>query len=112
MFELGRSRFTFYSPRDRDSMAEVIADADIVINCIGKYYETKALTDKPGFPFVEYKTNYTYHETNVDIPKTIAELCTEMQVDNLIHVSSLNASPDSQSEWAKTKFEGEMAVKE
>lgn len=112
MFELGRSRFTFYSPRDRDSMAEVIADADIVINCIGKYYETKALADKPGFPFVEYKTNYTYHETNVDIPKTIAELCTEMQVDNLIHVSSLNASPDSQSEWAKTKFEGEMAVKE
>jgi len=112
MFELGRSRFTFYSPRDRDSIAEVIADADIVINCIGKYYETKALADTASFPYFEYKVNYTYKETNVDIPKTIAELCTELQVDNLIHVSSINASPDSSSVWAKTKFEGEVAVKE
>lgn len=112
MFELGRSRFTFYSPRDRDSIAEVIADADVVVNCIGKYYETKALADKEGFPFFEYKTNYTFEETNVDIPKTIAELCTEMQVDNLIHVSSINASADSKSTWAKTKHAGEMAVKE
>jgi len=112
MFELGRSRFTFYSPRDRDSMAEVIADADLVINCIGKYYETKTLVDKPSFPYAEYKTNYTFKETNVDIPKTIAELCTEMQVDNLIHVSSINASPDSKSVWSQTKYEGEMAVKE
>jgi len=93
-------------------MAEVIADADVVINCIGKHYETKALADIDKFPFFEYKTNYTYKETNVDIPKTIAELCTEMQVDNLIHVSSLNASPDSSSEWARTKYEGENAVKE
>ena len=112
MFELGRSRITFYSPRDRDSMAEVIADADLVINCIGKYYETKALTDKKEFPYVTYKTNYSFQETNVDIPKTIAELCTEMQVDNLIHLSSINASPDSSSVWAKTKYEGEMAVRE
>ena len=35
MFELGRSRFVFYSPRDRDSMAEVIADSDLVINMTG-----------------------------------------------------------------------------
>ena len=112
MFELGRSRIEFYSPRDRDSIAQVIADADVAINCIGKYYETKALSDKPSIPYVEYKKNYTFKETNVDIPKTIAELCTEMQVDNLIHVSSINASPDSNSVWAQTKYEGEMAVKE
>jgi NADH dehydrogenase (ubiquinone) 1 alpha subcomplex subunit 9 len=112
MFELGRSRFTFYSPRDRDSMAEVIADADLVVNCIGKYYETKTLATKESFPYADYKVNYSFKETNVDIPKTIAELCTEMQVDNLIHVSSINASPDSTSVWAQTKFEGEVAVKE
>ncbi len=112
MFELGRSRITFYSPRDRDSIAEVIADSDLVINCIGKYYETKALTEQSSFPYVKYDVNYSFQETNVDIPKTIAELCTEMQVDNLIHLSSINASPDSNSVWAKTKFEGEMAVRE
>lgn len=112
MFELGRSRFTFYSPRDKDSMAEVIADADLVINCIGKYYETKALTQTSSFPYASYQTNYSFKETNVDIPKTIAELCTEMQVDNLIHLSSISASPDSNSVWSQTKYEGEMAVKE
>mmetsp|Transcript_29805 Transcript_29805/g.88470 ORF Transcript_29805/g.88470 Transcript_29805/m.88470 type:complete len:414 (-) Transcript_29805:91-1332(-) len=111
-FDLGRSRFTYYSPRDRDSMAEVIADADIVINMVGKYYETKAPSTKESFPYVYMKTNFTFEQCNVDIPRTIAELCTEMQVDNLIHVSSLAANPESKSEWARTKFEGEQAVKE
>uniref|UniRef100_A0A6U3VJR2 NAD-dependent epimerase/dehydratase domain-containing protein n=3 Tax=Ditylum brightwellii TaxID=49249 RepID=A0A6U3VJR2_9STRA len=111
-FDLGRSRFVFYSPRDRESMKEVIADADIVINMVGKYYETKALSNKEGFPYLEYKTNFSFEECNVDICRTVAELCTEMQVDNLIHVSSAAASPDSGSEWARTKFLGEQAVKE
>lgn len=111
MFELGRSRFKFYSPRDKDSIAEVIADADIVINCIGKYYETKHLIPKPSFPYVDYTTNYTFEETNITIPQTIAQLCTEMQVDNLIHVSSINASPNSNSRWAQTKYIGEQEVK-
>ena len=112
MFELGRSRFTFYSPRDRASMAEVIADADLVINMVGKYYETKHLIETPSFPYVSYEVNTSFTEAHVDVPRTIAELCTELQVDNLIHVSSLNASPDSASEWARSKYEGEMAVKE
>mmetsp|Transcript_9193 Transcript_9193/g.17309 ORF Transcript_9193/g.17309 Transcript_9193/m.17309 type:complete len:398 (+) Transcript_9193:207-1400(+) len=112
MFELGRSRFVFYSPRDRDSMAEVIADADLVINATGKYYETKHLVEKKGFPFFDYATNYSFQETNVDIPRTIAELCTELQVDNLIHISSINANPDSKCVWTKTKYQGEMAVRE
>jgi len=93
-------------------MKEVIADADIVINMVGKYYETKALSNKEGFPYLEYKTNFSFEECNVDICRTVAELCTEMQVDNLIHVSSAAASPDSGSEWARTKFLGEQAVKE
>lgn len=112
MFDLGRSRFVFYSPRDDQSMREVIADADIVINMIGKYYETKHLTEVEKFPYVSYRTNFSFKETNVDIPRRIAELCTEMQVDNLIHLSSLAADPESGSEWARTKYEGEMAVRE
>ena len=112
MFDLGRSRYVYYSPHDRDSMAEVIADADVVINLIGKYYETKSLTSTDKFPFVGSKTNFTFKQANVDIPRQVAELCTELQVDNLVHVSSLAASPDSKSEWARTKFEGEMAVRE
>mmetsp|Transcript_16441 Transcript_16441/g.27294 ORF Transcript_16441/g.27294 Transcript_16441/m.27294 type:complete len:388 (-) Transcript_16441:167-1330(-) len=112
MFDLGRTRFVFYSPKDVDSMREVIADADIVINMIGKYYESKTPYQTKSFPYVGYKTNYSFEDANVTIPRQIAELCKEMQVDNFIHVSSAAASPDSTSEWARTKFEGEEAIKE
>eukprot|EP00587_Corethron_hystrix_P004923 CAMPEP_0113302308 /NCGR_PEP_ID=MMETSP0010_2-20120614/3170_1 /TAXON_ID=216773 ORGANISM="Corethron hystrix, Strain 308" /NCGR_SAMPLE_ID=MMETSP0010_2 /ASSEMBLY_ACC=CAM_ASM_000155 /LENGTH=384 /DNA_ID=CAMNT_0000156067 /DNA_START=8 /DNA_END=1162 /DNA_ORIENTATION=- /assembly_acc=CAM_ASM_000155 len=113
-FDLGMCKFVFYSPRERDSMAEVIADSDVVINLIGKYYETKTLVSNPNgyFPPILRKTNYSFTEAHVDIPRTIAELCTEMQVDNLIHLSSLAAKDGATSEWARSKFEGEMAVRE
>jgi len=111
-FELGRAKHSFYSSRDRQSMADVIADADVVINLIGKYYDTKALEDTDKFPYLNYKVSTSMAEANVDVPRTIAELCKEMQVDNLIHVSSTAAGPDSASEWARTKFEGERAVLE
>jgi NADH dehydrogenase (ubiquinone) 1 alpha subcomplex subunit 9 len=111
-FDLGRSRFVFYSPRDRESMKEVIADADIVINMIGKYYESKAPYQTKSFPDVGYKTNYSFEDANVTIARTIAELCLELQVDNFIHISSAAADPDSPSEWARTKFAGEEAIKE
>mmetsp|Transcript_26349 Transcript_26349/g.39059 ORF Transcript_26349/g.39059 Transcript_26349/m.39059 type:complete len:403 (+) Transcript_26349:124-1332(+) len=112
MFDLGMLRKVFYSSRDRDSMANVIGDADVVVNLIGKYYETKHLTPTPKFPYLSYEVNTTFQEANVDVPRTVAELCTEMQVDNLIHVSALAANPESKSEWARTKHEGEVAVKE
>ncbi|KAL7506576.1 hypothetical protein ACHAXN_005749 [Cyclotella atomus] len=109
-FELGRAKFQFYSSRDRQSMADLIADADIVINLIGKYYDTKKLEDTDKFPYLNYTISTSVHEANVTVPATIAELCKEMQVDNLIHVSSAAANPDSSSEWARTKYEGEQEV--
>ena len=111
-FDLGRTRFVFYSPRDIDSVKEVIADADVVVNMIGKYYETGQPVTTDSFPFVGFKTNYSFYDTNVAIPKMLAEVCTEMQVDHFIHVSSASASPLSKSEWSRTKYEGELAVKE
>ena len=45
MFELGRAKYSFYSSRDKQSMADLISDADVVINMVGKYYDTKALED-------------------------------------------------------------------
>ncbi|CAB9510924.1 1 alpha subcomplex subunit 9, mitochondrial [Seminavis robusta] len=112
MFELGRTRFVLYSPRDVESMKEVIADADVVINMIGKFYETWQPVQIDKFPYVGSQTNFTFEDANVTIPRQIAEICKELQVDHLIHLSSAAASPDSGSEWAKTKYEGELAIKE
>lgn len=111
-FELGRAKYSFYSSRDRQSMADLISDADIVVNMIGQYYDTKALEDTDKFPYLNYKVSTSIAEANIDVPHTIAELCKEMQVDNLVHVSSAAASPDSASEWARTKHRGEEAVLE
>lgn len=111
-FELGRSRFVFYSPRDRDSIKEVIADADVVVNLIGKYRESGQPVQTDKFPYVGYQKNYSYFDTNVTIPRTLAEICKEMQVDYFVHVSSASASPTAKSEWSRTKYQGEQAVKE
>lgn len=112
MFDLGHTRFVYYSPRDLDSMREVIADADVVINLISKRYESHQPIQTDKFPYVGFKRNYSFEDVNVGIAKQIAELCVEMQVDHLIHVSSANARPDHPSEWARTKYAGEQAVKE
>mmetsp|Transcript_30949 Transcript_30949/g.66913 ORF Transcript_30949/g.66913 Transcript_30949/m.66913 type:complete len:279 (+) Transcript_30949:748-1584(+) len=93
-------------------MADLIADADVVVNLVGKYYDTKALENTDKFPYLHYKVNTSLAEANVTVPQTIAELCKEMQVDNLIHVSSAAANPNSSSEWARTKHQGEQAVLE
>jgi NADH dehydrogenase (ubiquinone) 1 alpha subcomplex subunit 9 len=112
MFDLGHTRFVFYSPRDVDSMREVIADADIVINLISKHYESHQPIQVDKFPYIGFQKNYSFEDVNVGIPTQIAELCSEMQVDHLIHVSSANASPDHPSEWVRTKYAGEQAVRE
>jgi len=111
-FDLGRTRFVFYSPRDRDSMKEVIADADVVVNMMGKYFESGQLIQTEKFPYLGVQTNFSYEDVNVKLPKTLAEICTEMQVDHFIHVSSASASPTAKSVWSRTKYEGELAVKE
>ena len=85
MFDLGHTRFVFYSPRDVDSMREVIADADVVINLISKTHESYQPIQTDKFPYVGFKTNFTFEDVNVGIAKQIAELCVEMQVDHLIH---------------------------
>lgn len=111
-FDLGRTRMVFYSPRDIESVKEVIADADVVVNLIGKYYETGQPVTKSSFPYLGYQTNYSFYDANVTIPQTLAAVCKELQVDHFIHVSALSSNPDSKSEWSRTKYQGELAVKE
>ena len=110
-FDLGRTRFVFYSPRDIDSMKEVIADADVVVNLMGKYFESGQIIQTKKFPYLGWQTNFSYEDVNVKLARTLAEICFEMQVDHFIHVSSASASPTSKSEWSRTKYEGELAVK-
>ncbi|KAL7579495.1 hypothetical protein ACA910_007872 [Epithemia clementina (nom. ined.)] len=110
-YDLGRCSFVFYEPRDEDSIRKVIADADVVVNLIGKYYESAYPYQTKSFPYIGYKKNYTFQEVNVTIPQKLARICRDMQVDHFVHVSSASASPTAKSEWSRTKFAGEEAIK-
>ncbi len=41
LFDLGEKSFPFYSFNDDESVRQAIAGSDIVINLVGKHYETK-----------------------------------------------------------------------
>eukprot|EP01036_Dinobryon_divergens_P033063 gene33063-42774_t len=79
--------------RDEKSIVASLQHSDVVINFIGKHYETK-------------------HIVHVTIPQRIARLAKEAGVKSFIHISALSASPDSTSEWSRSKFRGELAVRE
>ncbi|KAF1782952.1 Coiled-coil domain-containing protein 90-like [Phytophthora cactorum] len=80
-----------------------VEGSDIVINLIGKHYQTKHI--------LPWWINYTYDDVHVDVARTIAEVAKEAGVPRMVHVSSLLAQPNSPSEWAASKFRGEVAVR-
>lgn len=79
---------------------------------MGKYYETKTLKQTSSFPFVSYETNYSFEEAHVDVPRLIAQCAADLDVKSFIHVSSVAAHDEAESDWAKSKWKGEQAVKE
>merc|ERR1719183_580236 len=83
MGDLGKVGFMPFDARDTESVRAAIKPADIVINLIGKEYETRHV-----IPLV---TNYTFSQVNMEIPRLIAELSAEEGADRLIHVSALSA---------------------
>ena len=56
--------------------------------------------------------NFDFTAVNATGPSAIARIAAENGVDNFIHVSHLNANPDSKSKFYATKYEGEQLVKE
>ncbi|XP_078582501.1 NADH dehydrogenase [ubiquinone] 1 alpha subcomplex subunit 9, mitochondrial-like isoform X2 [Branchiostoma floridae x Branchiostoma japonicum] len=97
MGDLGQIVFSELDERDPESYRKMLKHSNVVINMIGRDWETR---------------NFKFEEVNIDLARTIAQLCKEEGVERLIHVSSLNADPNSPSKLYRTKFEGEEAVKE
>jgi NADH dehydrogenase (ubiquinone) 1 alpha subcomplex subunit 9 len=89
-----------------------LRSSDVVINMIGKHYETKHLVPTRRANGKLSRVNYGFEEVNVTIPATLAELAAEAGVKSFIHVSALSADLESKSEWSRTKAQGEIAVRE
>ena len=81
--------------RDDRSVAAAMAGADAVVNCVGTF----DARGKNNFDAVQHEG-----------AERIARLAAEASVARLVHISSIGADPDAESDYARTKGEGEQGV--
>ncbi|RZF48984.1 hypothetical protein LSTR_LSTR012467 [Laodelphax striatellus] len=77
--DLGQVLFHHYNIKDEDSVRKAIKYSNVVINLVGRDWETK---------------NFSFEEVNVHAPRRLARIARELGVEKFIHVSDANASPD------------------
>ena len=111
-FDHGQFHAPFYSARDEASIAEVIGRANVVVNMVGKYYETRNVVPTKRADGAYSNVNYSYEEVNVDAARAIARQAKAAGAAGFVHVSAMAADAKSPSEWARTKAAGEAAVLE
>ena len=111
MFDLGQLGLIPFSARDRESIRESIKNSDVVVNLIGKSYETKHVVPTRRANGKLSRTNFSFEETHVDVARNIAEVAKECGVSRFIHVSATAANANSSSRWSRSKAEGEAAVR-
>ncbi|WVZ73145.1 hypothetical protein U9M48_021489 [Paspalum notatum var. saurae] len=96
MGDLGQIVPMKYHPRDIDSIKAVMAKSNVVVNLIGREYETR---------------NYSFEEVNHHMAEQLAMIAKEHGgIMRFIQVSCLGASPSSESRLFRTKAAGEESV--
>ncbi|KAJ8749135.1 hypothetical protein K2173_013742 [Erythroxylum novogranatense] len=96
MGDLGQIVPMKYNPRDENSVKAVMAKANVVINLIGRDYETR---------------NYSFEEVHHGMAEQLAMIAKEHGgIMRFIQISCLGASPSSSSRMLRTKSAGEEAV--
>lgn len=81
--------------RDDASLRAVIRSADAVINCVGVLNGVGA---------------NTFDAVQSEGAGRVARIAAEMGVERLVHISAIGADAQSDSDYARTKGEGEAAV--
>ncbi|CAO2824321.1 unnamed protein product [Amaranthus hypochondriacus] len=96
MGDLGQIVPMKYDPRDESSIKAVMAKANVVINLIGREYETR---------------NFSFEEVNHQMAEQLAVIAKEHGgIMRFIQVSCLGASPNSESRMLKAKAAAEEAI--
>ncbi|KAH9841826.1 NADH dehydrogenase [Rhodofomes roseus] len=97
MGDLGQIVMMEWDLRNEDQIEECLRHSDIVYNLVGREYPTK---------------NFSYDAVHVQGAERIAKIAAKVGVPRLVHVSHLNASHDSPSEFYKSKARGDDLVRE
>ncbi|KAA8543428.1 hypothetical protein F0562_021077 [Nyssa sinensis] len=96
MGDLGQIVPMMYNPRDENSIKAVMAKANVVINLIGREYETR---------------NYSFEEVNHYMAEQLAMIAKEHGgIMRFIQVSCLGSSPSSPSRMLRAKAASEEAI--
>lgn len=91
------SNVKFYTyPKEDKALAELMRHSDYIINLIGTFDGNK-------------KRSKVAHASYVE---RIAKLAKELKVKKIIHVSALGVSEDANSQYYKSKYEGERILEE
>jgi uncharacterized protein YbjT (DUF2867 family) len=81
---------------DEEKITKLFKKADICINLIGILYESGK--------------GSTFKNIHSIFPSTLAKLCKEYKVKQFIHLSALGINDAIESEYAKSKLEGEVNI--
>jgi uncharacterized protein YbjT (DUF2867 family) len=79
-------------------VARAVAGCDAVVNLVG-------ILNPAG-------REQSFHAVHVDATRNIARAAREAGVASLVHISTPGISPDSESAYARSKAEGEIALRE
>ena len=82
---------------NEEDVRKVLKNSDFVINLVGILYETR-------------KQKFKYLHSH--FPYLLTNLCNELKIKNLVHVSALGVKAKHPSEYMQSKFEGERNIKE
>lgn len=104
MGDLGQILFHPYYLKDEDSIRKAMKYSNVVINLVGRDWETK---------------NFSFKDVHVDGARRLARIARESGVEKFIQLSALNASAHPTpcyykegSKFLQSKFHGENAVRE
>ena len=81
---------------DEKKIRELLQNSSICINLVGILFEKK--------------NGQNFRNIHTIFPSLLASLCKEYKIDQFIHISSLGISEAKDSEYAKSKLEGEKKI--
>jgi len=95
--ELGQISIVAADVTNPDSVKAAVENSAAVVNLVGILYE---------------RGKATFQKVHVDAAGNVAQAARDAGVPQLLHMSALGADPQSDSEYARTKGEGEQKVRE
>ncbi len=82
---------------DNQALKQALKSSDAVINLIGILHED---------------SHHSFESVHHQLPRRIAQLCEELDIGRLLHMSALQANKNAPSQYFKSKATGEAAINE